>query len=250
MFRPRVMPVLLLRDGALVKTQRFDKPRYIGDPINAVRIFNELRADELVLLDIQATAQRRVISRELVKRIGDEANMPFAVGGGIRTLAQIRELLAAGAEKIVIGNEAAERPAFVAEAAAAFGSSTIVVCMDVKRKLFGDLRVWVKNGRKATPYGPHEFAQRMVKLGAGELIVQSIERDGAMNGYDLPLVREIARDVPIPVVALGGAGSLLHLKAAYDEGQATGLAAGSLFVYQGAHRGVLINYPSRAELPF
>jgi cyclase len=244
------MPVLLLRDGALVKTQHFDKPRYIGDPINAVRIFNELRADELVLLDIQATARQRVISRELVKRVGDEANMPFAVGGGIRTLAQIRELLAAGAEKIVLGSEAAERPGFVADAAAAFGSSTIVVCMDVKRKFFGDLRVWIKNGRKATSYGPHEFAQLMVKQGAGELIVQSIERDGAMNGYDLPLVREIARDVPIPVVALGGAGSLLHLKAAYDEGRATGLAAGSLFVFQGAHRGVLINYPSRAELPF
>jgi cyclase len=250
MFRPRVMPVLLLRDGALVKTRGFGRADYIGDPINAVRIFNELRADELVFLDIEASRKGHTVSPEFVRQVGDEANMPFAVGGGIRSLAQIRELLAAGTEKVVIGTEAASRPGFITEAAAAFGSSTIVVCMDVKRRFFGDARVWVQGGRRATPYLPQEFASLMARNGAGELIVQSIERDGSMTGYDLTLVRQIAAAVSIPVVALGGAGSLSHMREAYHQGLATGLAAGSMFVFHGPHRGVLINYPTRAELRF
>ncbi len=250
MFRPRVIPVLLLKNNGLVKSESFKQYTYIGDPINAVRIFNDLRADELVFLDIEATAQNRCISPELVKDIGDEANMPFAVGGGIRTIQEIRELINAGAEKVIINASAATDPEFVRKAAATFGSSTIVVCMDVKKKFLGGLQTWTINGTKASGKTPVEFAKQMQAMGAGELIVQSIERDGKMQGYDLELIRNVSEAVTIPVVALGGAGKLNDLKDAFVQGKATGLAAGSLFVYQGSMKGVLINYPERGELSF
>lgn len=250
MFRPRVIPVLLLKNNGLVKSEGFKQYTYIGDPINAVRIFNDLRADELVFLDIEATAQNRCISPELVKDIGDEANMPFAVGGGIRTIQEIRELINAGAEKVIINAAAATDPEFIRKAAATFGSSTIVVCMDVKKKFLGGLQTWTINGTKASGKTPVEFAKQMQAMGAGELIVQSIERDGKMQGYDLELIRNVSEAVTIPVVALGGAGKLNDLKDAFVQGKATGLAAGSLFVYQGSMKGVLINYPERGELSF
>lgn len=249
MFRPRVIPVLLLRDGALVKSIKFKKYNYIGDPINAVRIFNDLRADELVFLDTEATKNNRLIDLEFVTDVGEEANMPFAVGGGIRSIDDIRKVIAAGAEKVILNSAAATNPEFIREAADTFGSSTIVVCMDVKKKTFGGDRVWVKGGTQATKFTPVEFAKLVTEKGAGELIVQSIAQDGCMEGYDLELIRSIASAVEIPVVALGGAGSISDLQKAHDEGLANGLAAGSLFVYHGTKRGVLINYPERSELP-
>src|SRR5690242_2706479 len=226
MFRPRIIPVLLLRAGRLVKSQRFGGFRYIGDPLNAVKIFNDLRADELVFLDIMATAANQTISPEFVRRVGEEANMPFAAGGGIRTLQHIREIVGAGAEKVVIGSHAAESPQFIANAAAAFGSSTIVVCIDVKRdRWHRGARVWTVNATRRTSYEPAAFAMLMEEKGAGELIVQSIDRDGAMDGYDIDLIRAISERVSIPVVALGGAGNLSHLREAYVSGHATGLGA-------------------------
>lgn len=250
MFRPRVIPVLLLKNNGLVKSVKFKQHTYIGDPINAVRIFNDLRADELVFLDIDATAQGRCISPELVKDIGDEANMPVAVGGGIKTIAQIRELIHAGAEKVIINAAAVADPAFIRESAETFGSSTIVVCMDVKKKFLGGVQTWTVNGSKASGRTPIAWAQELEQLGAGELIVQSIERDGTMEGYDLSLIRNVSEAVSIPVVALGGAGKLNDMEQAFTEGKATGLAAGSLFVYQGSMKGVLINYPDKAERSF
>jgi len=250
MFRPRVIPVLLLRNGGLVKTEGFGRQRYIGDPINAVRIFNDLRADELVFLDILATRERRLISLDFVRSVGEEANMPFAVGGGIRSLGDIRGILSAGAEKVVINSFAAENPDFIAEAADSFGSSTITVCIDVKKKRFGGARTWSAGGTRATQYAPDEFAKLAEDKGAGEIIVQSISRDGTMEGYDLDLIRRVSEAVTIPVVALGGAGELDHLRQAYHETYASGLAAGSMFVFHGPKRGVLINYPDRAELQF
>ena len=250
MFRPRVIPVLLLRNEGLVKTEGFGKSRYIGDPINAVRIFNDLRADELIFLDILATRERRLISLDFVRDVGEEANMPFAVGGGIRTLAQIRDILSAGAEKVVLNSYAAENPDFIAEAADTFGSSTITVCIDVKKKRFGSPRTWTVGGTRATRYAPEEFAMLAQDQGAGEIVVQSIDRDGAMAGYDLDLIRRVADAVTIPVVALGGAGGLSDLRQAYDETTASALAAGSMFVFHGGRRGVLINYPERSELQF
>lgn len=248
MFRPRVIPVLLLRRGGLVKTEGFGKPRYIGDPINAVRIFNDHRADELVFLDILATREGRLIPLDFVRNVGEEANMPFAVGGGIRTLVDIRNILSAGAEKVVLNSFAAENPAFIAQAADSFGSSTITVCIDVQQKRFGGLRTWTVGGTRATAYAPEEFAQLAEQKGAGEIIVQSILRDGKMEGYDLDLISRVSEAVTIPVVALGGAGRLDDLRRAYHETHASGLAAGSMFVFHGPKRGVLINYPDRAEI--
>lgn len=250
MFRPRVIPVLLLRDDGLVKTVRFAKHKYIGDPINAVRIFNDLSADELIFLDILASRQKRLISLDFVREVGEEANMPFAVGGGVRTLADIQSILSAGAEKVVLNTVAAHDPEFIARAADAFGSSTVAVCMDVKKPRFGRPQTWVMSGTEATGMEPRRFAQLAAEKGAGEIIVQSIERDGTMQGYDIDLIRGIADAVTIPVVALGGAGGLDDLRSAYAEGRATAVAAGSLFVFHGPRRGVLINYPERAELAF
>jgi cyclase len=250
MFRPRVIPVLLLNDNHLIKSINFKDYRYIGDPINAVRIFNELMADELVFLDIRATKNNRAIPLNLIKDIGEEANMPFSVGGGIREITQIRDIISAGAEKVIIGSYAIENPGFIKKASEEFGASTVTVCIDVKKKLFGKLEVWSVNGTKNSGIDPLHFAQLMEQAGAGEIIIQSINHDGKMNGYDLELIKRITDNVSIPVVALGGAGSLSDLKKAYLEGHASGLAAGSLFVYFGPNKGVLINYPEKKEVKF
>ncbi len=248
MFRPRIIPVLLLKDQGLVKSKRFKDYTYIGDPINAVRIYNDLKADELVFLDIEATKENRVISTEFIKNVGEEANMPFAVGGGIKTISDIKTILSAGAEKVIICSHAAENPDFVLEASETFGSSTIVVCIDVKKAFLKGKKVWIKSGSKNTGADPVEFAKLMAEKGAGELIIQSVDNDGSMTGYDIELTKTISQNVSIPVVALGGAGSLEHLMQAYKEANATGLAAGSIFVYQGKMNGVLINYPERKEV--
>lgn len=250
MFRPRIIPVLLLKNLALVKSIQFKNHKYIGDPINAVKIFNDLKADELAFLDIEASRENRLISLEFVKNVGEEANMPFAVGGGIKTLEDIKAVISAGAEKVIINTQAAEKPDFIKEASDTFGSSTIVVCIDVRKKFLRGERTWILSGSRSTNYTPAEFAGLMEKNGAGEIIIQSIERDGMMQGYDIELIRSISTLVSIPVVALGGAGTLDDLTKAYKNAFANGLAAGSLFVYQGKKRGVLINYPDKNELLF
>ncbi len=250
MFRPRIIPVLLLKNKTLVKSEKFKKFRYIGDAINAVRIFNELKADELVFLDIEATSEKRTVSLDFVKAVGEEANMPFSVGGGIRTVEHIKQIIAAGAEKVIIGTYAVENPDFIKQASETFGSSTIVVCVDVKKTLLGKQKVWITNAQKKTNYTPVDFANLMEEKGAGELIIQSIDNDGIMNGYDLDLIKTIAESVKIPVIALGGAGDLSHLKQAYKEAYASALAAGSLFVFKGGNKGVLINYPEKTDLNF
>lgn len=250
MFRPRIIPVLLLKNLALVKSIQFKNHKYIGDPINAVRIFNDLKADELVFLDIEASKNNRLISLDFVKDVGEEANMPFAVGGGIKTIEDIKSVISAGAEKAVINTSAARNPDFIREASETFGSSTIVVCIDVKKKFLKGQRTWSLSGTKSTSYTPVEFAQLMEQNGAGEIIIQSIERDGMMEGYDIDLIKSISTSVSIPVVALGGAGKKEDLIKAFQAGHANGLAAGSLFVYQGKKRGVLINYPDKNELVF
>ncbi len=248
MLRPRVIPVLLLRNNVLVKTIAFKNEKYIGDPINAVHIFNDLEADELVFLDIDASVENRTIDLEIVKQIGEEADMPFAVGGGIRTIDQIRNLIAAGAEKVVVSSFAVEDPDFIRKASNEFGSSTISVCIDVKKKFLGSQVVWTHGGKKSSSYKPVDFARLMEEKGAGEIIIQAIDRDGSMSGYDVELIRSISEAVTIPVVALGGAGKPDDLKEARNKGYANGLAAGSLFVYQSARRGVLINYPEKGSL--
>jgi imidazole glycerol-phosphate synthase subunit HisF len=248
MFRPRVIPVLLLRNQGLVKSIRFKDFRYIGDPINAVKIFNDLRADELVFLDITASKEIRKISLDFVRKVGDECNMPFAVGGGIGTIEDIREILNSGAEKVVINTAAAEKPDFIRRASEEFGSSTIVVCIDIKKKFLGGDVVWIYSGSKATTFEPVTYARFMADNGAGELFIQSIDFDGMMEGYNLELISRISNAVTIPVIACSGAGSNHHLSQVVKQSNASAVAAGSLFVYHGPRRAVLINYPTQEEL--
>ncbi len=243
MYRPHIIPVLLLNKNHLVKSVKFKDLTYIGDPINAVKIFNDMEADELVFLDITASKEKRLISLDFVREVGEEANMPFAVGGGIRSLEDIQKVTATGAEKVIIGTAAVRQPEFIKEAAANFGSSTIAVCIDVKKTFWGKEKVFTLNGSQASDYAVEDFARLMEDKGAGEIVIQSVEKDGMMQGYDLDLIKRISSAVKIPVIALGGAGNLNHLKEAYQKGFANGLAAGSIFVYQGIHKGVLINYP-------
>lgn len=247
MYRPRVIPILLLKGKGLVKSVKFKDYRYIGDPINAVKIFNDLKADELVFLDILASKEKRFISLDFVRNVGDEANMPFAVGGGIRTIQQIKEIINAGAEKVIINTYAVENPNFIKQAADEFGSSTIVISIDVKKKLFGKKQVYTMAGSKSTGINPIDFVKLMQEKGAGEIIINSIENDGMMNGYDLGLIKEISKAVEIPVVATGGAGDTKDFKPAIDS-YASAVAAGSMFVYHGSRKAVLINYPSSTEL--
>lgn len=247
MFRPRIIPILLLKDQGLVKSVKFRDYRYIGDPINAVKIFNDLKADELVFLDIMASKEKRTVSIDFVKKVGDEANMPFAVGGGIRNIKHIKEVINAGAEKVIINSYAIEDPDFIQQAASEFGSSTIVVSIDVKKRLFGKKQVYVLGGARATGVDPINFVKLMEEKGAGEIIITSIEKDGTMMGYDLPLVASISKAVTIPVVASGGAGSLKDFTRARDI-YASAMAAGSMFVYHGPRRAVLINYPTTTEI--
>ncbi|HNW96943.1 MAG TPA: AglZ/HisF2 family acetamidino modification protein [Bacteroidales bacterium] len=248
MFRPRVIPCLLLRNNGLVKSVKFKDYTYVGDPLNAVKIFNEKKADELVFLDITATKEKRCINLNLVKNIGEECNMPFAVGGGISSVEQIRELLKAGAEKVCINSYAYHDLNFIKKASDEFGSSTIVVSIDVKKNIFGKQQVYINAGTKSTGANPVDYAQQVAEKGAGEIIINSVDCDGAMTGYDTALIKKVADAVDVPVVALGGAGSLNDLKKAVTEGNASAVAAGSLFVFHGSRRAVLINFPTQKEL--
>ena len=237
-------------NNALVKSKVFTDYKYIGDPMNAVKIFNDSHADELIFLDIKATKENRLISSELVRKIGEEAHMPFTVGGGIKDIIDIRNLIHAGAERVMINSSAGLRPDFIREAADTFGSSTIVVCMDVKKDFWKNEKVWLNNGRKSLNYCAVEYARLIESKGAGEIIVQSIKRDGMMNGYDIDLIKQVAEAVKIPVVALGGAGTMKHMEEAFIKSHVNGLAAASMFIYQGKKQGVLINYPDLSTINF
>ncbi len=244
MYRPRVIPCLLLRGHGLVKTRRFKDPVYVGDPVNAVRIFSEKEVDELVVLDIDASREGREPNYELITEIAGECFMPVAYGGGINSLAQIRKLIRSGIEKVVINSAAVESTAVVREAADVFGSQAVVGAIDVRRTLLGGYRVFAKSGTRETKLRPEEHAEALVEAGAGEIFLNNIDNDGQMQGYDLALIKRVSSRVNVPVVACGGAGTVEHLNQALTEGGASAVAAGSMFVFQGKHRAVLINYPS------
>ena len=245
--RPRVIPVLLLCDRQLYKTVRFKNPKYIGDPRVAVKIFNDRGCDELVLLDISATPQRREPDYELIEEIVTESFMPVAYGGGINSPEQAMRIFKQGVEKIVLNTHAIGRPKLIREIADLAGSSSTVVAIDVGSDWRKRRRVFSGCGRLATALKPVEWAKQAVDLGAGEIIVNSIDRDGTMTGYELPLISEIAAEVEVPVIALGGARSAADFRKAVESGAAAA-AAGSCFVFQGPHRAVLINYPDDAAL--
>lgn len=248
MFRPRIIPCLLLKNNGLVKSVNFKNHRYIGDPLNAIKIFNDKKADELIFLDIDASKENRIPSLELIKQIGDECNMPFSVGGGIKSIEDIKAIINAGAEKVCINTAAIVRPEFIREAVEIFGSSTIVVCMDVQKKFLYKKQIYISNGTRATGINPLDFAKKMVEMGAGEIMINSISHDGKMQGYDTELIAEISKAVPIPVIALGGAGNMDHMISTAKEAKASALAAGSMFVYHGPRNAVLINLPTRKEV--
>ena len=246
MLRVRVIPCLLLRNGGLVKTVRFAAATYVGDPINAVRIFNEKEVDELVFLDI-GTSSDRGPNFSLLADIASEAFMPFAYGGGISTIDQVKRLFSLGVEKVVINTAAWSNASLISEAVALAGSSSVVVSIDVLAKSRERYSVYVQGGKTDTKRDPMEYARDMQQLGAGEILLNAIHKDGTMEGYDLALLRRVAAAVTIPVVAVGGAGSLTHFRDAVASG-ASAVAAGSFFVFHGKHRAVLITYPGYAEL--
>ena len=239
-----MIPSLLLRNGGLVKGVKFKDHKYVGDPINAVKIFNEKEVDELVILDISATAEKRSPDIRHIKEIAGEAFMPLGYGGGITKMQEIGELITAGVEKVIINTSAFLDPSLVTEGARYVGSQSIVVSIDVKKNFFGKYRAYIQNGSRNTDLDPVVFARRMEEAGAGEILLNSIERDGTASGYDLDIVQAVSSAVGIPVVALGGAGSVDDFAAAIRNG-ASAVAAGSLFVFQGPHRAVLISYPSQ-----
>ena len=247
MSRPRIIPCLLVENGRLVKTVGFSRPTYIGDPINAIRVFNDKGADELVLLDISATAGRGP-DFELLEKVATECFMPLCYGGGITSVEQVRRVLALGIEKVALNTSAVERPALVTEAAAEFGSQSVVVSVDVRRRWRGRDEVVTRGARKRTGLDPVAFAREAERVGAGELLVTSVDRDGTMRGYDMELIRRVTAAVGIPVVACGGAGSSRDLLAVIDEAGASAAAAGSMFVFTGRHRAVLISYVAVDDL--
>lgn len=248
MLKTRVIPCLLLKNQGLIKTVKFKQPKYVGDPINAVRIFNDKEVDELIFLDITATLENRKPPLDLISQIASECFMPFCYGGGISSVEDIAELFKLGVEKVSINSQAVLNPLLIRRAADLFGSQSIVVSIDVKKNLFGKYRVFIQGGRKPTNLEPVNFAVQMEEAGAGEIFLNSIDRDGTMQGYDLELIRRVSESVRIPVIACGGAGKLDDFADAIKKGGASAVSAGSFFVFQGSHRAVLITYPPMREL--
>jgi imidazole glycerol-phosphate synthase subunit HisF len=244
---PRIIPVLLINKGGLYKTVRFKDPKYVGDPINAVKVFNDKYVDEIVVLDFRATIEHRLPDFNLIESIASQCFMPLCYGGGISNIEDITRIIQCGVEKIVLNSSAVENPEFVETAAELFGSSTIVLSIDAKKDKSGKYEVYTRSGTKSAKLGPDSFARQMQNCGVGEILINSMSHDGTMLGYDLELINIVSKAVNVPVIACGGAGNLSHFSEAVRSG-ASALAAGSMFVFHGKHRGVLINYPDLQSL--
>jgi cyclase len=248
MLNHRVIPCLLLSNGGLVKTRKFENGVYVGDPINAIRIFNEKEVDELVLLDIRASLEKRGPDYDLLKEIASECFMPLAYGGGIISIDQIRTLLRLGIEKVILNTALNRDPNFVREAVDTFGSQAITASIDVRRKLFGRYEVITLAGTEATGLTPVEAARKAEELGVGEILLTSIDAEGSMTGYDIDLLAQVSQSTNVPVIASGGAGKLDDFRTAVRAGHASAVSAGSMFVFYGPHRAVLITYPQYSTL--
>ena len=244
----RIIPCLLLRNNGLVKTVKFKESTYIGDPINTVKIFNEKEVDEIFFLDIDATKTKKEPPYELIQNIASECFMPFAYGGGIHSLQQIEKIIKSGAEKIIINSHAFVQKNFIKEAVHQFGSSTIAVSIDVKKEFLKGNTVYIKGGTQSTGNNPVDYSKEIENEGAGEILINSIDRDGVMEGYDIELIKSISQSIRIPIIACGGAGKLSDFRLAVKEGGASAAAAGSFFVFHGKRRAVLITYPSYSEI--
>ncbi len=248
MLRPRIVPCLLVHNKGLVKTVKFKDPKYVGDPLNAVKIFNEKEVDELIVLDIDASAEQRDPNFELIKNLAIECRMPFCYGGGVSTVEHAIKIISLGAEKVALNTAAMQNPQIVADIAKAVGTQSVIVVMDVKKKFLGGYEVMTSNGKKGTGKDPVEMAKKFESLGAGEIVINSIDNDGVMNGFDYVINDKVRNSINIPMTILGGAGNIGHLKEAIERYGVIGVAAGSLFVFKGIYKAVLISYPSQEDL--
>ncbi len=245
--RARIIPCLLVRGGGLVKTRRFADDKYVGDPINAVRIFNEKEADELIVADIDATVEGREPNYAMVENLAAECRMPLCYGGGISTVEQAKRIMGLGVEKVALSAAAIARPALISEIAEQVGNQSVVLVLDVKKKTFGGYRAFTRNGKIDSKMSPVDLAMQAEALGAGEIVVNAIDHDGMMNGYDLTIAAQIREATKLPLTLLGGAGSLADMQEAVRRLGTIGLGVGSFFVFKGQYRAVLISYPSNAE---
>jgi imidazole glycerol-phosphate synthase subunit HisF len=247
MLRPRIIPSLLLHDKGLVKTVNFKSPKYVGDPINAVRIFNEKEVDELAFFDIDATVLNKEPDYVLIEKLANQSRMPLCYGGGVKTVEQAQRIFGLGIEKIALSSAVIQNPQLVTQIADRVGSQSVIVVLDIKKKLLGGYEIFTHNGKKTTGINPFKFAKELEKLGAGEIIVNSIDQDGVMKGYDFNLIDKISETISIPMTVLGGAGSIFDIEKVIDRYGVIGVSAGSLFVFKGPYKAVLINYPTQTE---
>jgi cyclase len=245
MLRPRIIPCLLVQNGGLVKTKGFKNPKYVGDPINAVKIFNEKEVDELIVLDIDASVNNIEPNYRLISNLANECRMPFCYGGGIKTAAQASKIISLGVEKIAVSSSAIENPNLITQISKEIGKQSVVVVLDVKKRMFNrGYDVYTHNGKNNTKISVEDAFQKFEELGTGEIVINSIDNDGKMSGYDLSLASKIKEFSKVPLTILGGAGSLKDIEDLLNCCGLIGSAAGSLFVFKGVYRAVLINYPS------
>ena len=247
MLKVRVVPCLLLQDGGLVKTEKFKNGKYLGDPINAVKIFNDKEVDELIFIDIQSSIRKKEPQLDVIHDLASECFMPLTYGGGINSLSQIEQILKIGVEKVVINQHALHHPEFITDASKNFAQSTIVAAIDIKKNLWGNYMVYDYVKKKTLDLQPVEYAKRLEDLGCGEIFINNVDREGTYLGFDTKIIEAVTKNVGIPVTVCGGASKLSDIALAADAG-ASAVAVGSLFVYQGPHRAVLISYPTQKEL--
>jgi len=247
MLRPRIIPCLLIKDNGLVKTVQFKDHKYVGDPINAVKIFNEKEVDEIIIVDIDATVYNREPDYKLIEALAAECRMPLCYGGGVKTVEQAQKIFSLGVEKVSISSEAVLNPNLLTEIGNRVGSQSIVVVLDVKKSKSGNYEIWTHKATKNTGKDPVEFAKEVERLGAGEVVINSIDADGMMKGYDMELIDKIRNAINLPLTVLGGAGTLKDIGSLISKYKVVGAAAGSLFVFKGVFKAVLINYPKPSE---
>lgn len=247
MLRPRIIPSLLIHDDGLVKTMNFKNPKYVGDPINAVKIFNEKAVDELAIFDIDATVLGKEPNYSLIERLASQSMMPLCYGGGVKTVGQAQRIFSLGIEKIALSSAVLQNPKLITEISDRVGAQSVIVVLDVKKKLLGGYEVYTHNGKKSTGINPFKFVEEAQKFGAGEIVINSIDKDGQMKGYDFDLIDKVREKITLPMTVLGGAGSLNDIEKIIDRYGVIGVAAGSLFVFKGPYKAVLINYPTQVE---
>ncbi|MDB4324985.1 AglZ/HisF2 family acetamidino modification protein [Flavobacteriaceae bacterium] len=248
MLRSRIIPCLLIQNKGLVKTVNFKDPKYVGDPINAVKIFNEKEVDELIVLDIDATKENRGPNLKMIKNLADECRMPFCYGGGITTVEQAVKIISLGAEKIALSYSALNNINLCQEIGSIIGNQSVVVVLDVKKKkIFGGYDIYTHNGTKKSNWKLNDLISKLEEIGIGEIVINSIDNDGLMQGYDLPLIECVREKCSMPITVIGGAGSLQNIKDLISKFKIIGAAAGSLFVFKGKYKAVLISYPNREE---